>query len=313
MNGGGMKRAIAILCLLAFITAIVSAQAPRPTPEPSLFSSPVPLENPVFLPFVGKNAVTTPPPPVTEICNPSAEQGETCWTFSYPNSGNVLCGCDGEECPEPVDGDCLFRFAGWHDMVETGQTADFWLDAQLVYALLIPLQVWSDEWSLDDEDTLDIYLVVPGGYHHHLLDASNLAEQGWRALDISISPGVTGYYSLLFVAITDEEKEGPWPGRTNFYIDDLRLYEWGGCKECVVCQLLDQPPETFCDQGHEDDCDDCCPSGDDCAGLDPQCPVLPPPHFYRELDRWATCYETQALTIANGNVGDLRPPERRRP
>jgi hypothetical protein len=280
---------------LVILSTATLADAP-PRPEPTLFDSPPPppiVE--MFLPLVMGG--TGPPP--TEVCNPSAELGETCWTFQYPNSGNVLCGCDGEDCPVPTHGECIFRFGGWHDITETGQTADFYMSEGLTYHLSFDREIWSTEWPFQYEyDTLDVYLVTPGGHHHHLFEFTNL-DHGteWGISAISIGPAVTGMYSLLFVAITDEEKDPAFPGLTNFFIDNIILREWGDCKECVICQVLDEPPVEFCEQGHADDCIGCCPDGNDCDGLDPHCPILPPPHFYREVGRYTECYETLSFQI----------------
>lgn len=289
-----MKARIALALLIGM--AVIGAFLAPVIGDETVFDSP--LSTSIFMPFVSRNWRYGYEPD-NLVCNPSAEFGEFCWTLAYPGTGNVLCGCDGEECPVPTDGDCEFRFGGWHDMVETSQSAPFYLSEGLTYHLSLDWQMRTDEEPLDAYDTLDLYLVVPGGYHHHLFSVTNLNlfVEVWTTFGISIGPGVSGEYSLLFVAITDPEKSPEWPGTTNFYIDNLLLAEWGDCKECVVCQLLDQPPETFCDQGHEDDCDGCCPGGDDCAGLDPQCPVLPPPHFYREIDRWTECYESTTFVV----------------
>jgi len=45
-------------------------------------------------------------------------------------------------------------------------------------------------------------------------------------------------------------------------------------------------------------CEGCCPSGENCRGLDPGCPVLPPPIQWRLVGRRTIC--TPGIPIAWG-------------
>jgi len=305
-----MRRATLAILLVVLLAGTLGAGVTATAPEATLQVSPV-----AWLPFIARNhqygMVYG-----NLVCNPGAEYGEYCWVFNYPNSGNILEDCDNENCPYPAEGDNIFRYGGWHGRTDTGQSADFHLDRRFTYDLSALIQVWTTEGHLAPYDTLDVYLVQPNGHHLHLFYTSNQTMwiEMWKEYRITISPGQTGPHSLLFVAVTDQEK-GDGGGLTNFFVDAIVLREWGDCKECVLCQLQDEPPIEVCTQGQGADCEGCCPDGDDCDGLDPQCPVTKPPlPPYRVVGREAECYDTIRMVLPIDDwVVDPRPVLREGP
>jgi hypothetical protein len=243
----------------------------------------------IYLPVIPKKYVPNP----NLIFNPSLENGEQDWKFQFPDSGGVVCDCDDRLCPEAQDGNCILRQGCWHNQTEYVRSNWFYMKAGVTYHFRHRWQVWSDEFSLVAEDRSLAYLIDERGRHRvYLSDLDNLPGDTtyWHRYDISIGMGESGWYALRIETTTDEEK--PHRGLTCFYYDNFELRRWeeAQCVECVECQLYDEPPTTHCKTGSGEDCDGCCPDGDNCSVIDPECPVTKPPlPPYRIVGRYGIC------------------------